>query len=798
MTVLSQVHWLPVRHHSPRSAITVLRTLELYKPDVVLIEGPSDATALIPLLADPNTTPPVALLGYRTDSQVGSILWPFSSYAPELIALRWAISNGSKAEFIDLPSGASLGQNVTKSSIQKNDDTTDNTPVSQPSFLGDDVADALGMRDSEEFWESMIEAPDYSADEFKHIVINYASAVRERRSDDWDTLREAYMLTKIEETLSTGLPAEKLAVVLGAAHVAAFVNEQLDRSALRRMPVIVPSSITLIPFSDTRLSEQSGYGAGNRAPRFFERVFEEEGDFQKPALEIILSVADTLRADGHTVSLADSLEAFRLAKNLASLRDKTSLGLDEIVESMIATMARGERVLIENAIRQCIIGSRVGKVPASVGKNSLQREFWFETKRLKLPREDRPRQISLRLAEPLETEAAMFLQRLRVADIPFAVFLGSQKSTGPRTGLAPSAGGLEALTRWTEAWEIQWTPSTEVALVERIVEGVNLERVCTFRITQGAESSQNTAQASVWVLDAVLTGAVEAANRTLTRCENLASSDDDVVSIAKACAVLSSISAMGISRLIDTGEKSSLMSAVNVLCEQWFRRACLRAFSACECNDERANQLKDAFRSLHDVALTRSSVDAELWWATAQAISASRLVHPLASGFVTGLLHLAQKIPSQELLVLFSQRLSDRVTPRSGAFFLQGFLEVGAAVLLRNHELLKTLDDFVSNLAAEQFRELLPLLRRGLSRIQSTEKRAILEGVIKNRAIEDIQGVTVALKASIQSPHARVDKQSEQPANQSQNVSEPEKLGEEMISAVEDAMKDLEDLLLCL
>src|SRR5690348_1390732 len=55
----------PIRHHSPAAALQVERLIRQRRPRAVLVEGPSDATDLIPLLLDAETAPPVALYAYR-------------------------------------------------------------------------------------------------------------------------------------------------------------------------------------------------------------------------------------------------------------------------------------------------------------------------------------------------------------------------------------------------------------------------------------------------------------------------------------------------------------------------------------------------------------------------------------------------------------------------------------------------------------------------------------------------------------------------------------------------------------
>ena len=57
----ARVVYVPVRHHSPACARQVGRLIREIRPDAVLIEGPRDATHLIPLLSHPKTKMPVAI-----------------------------------------------------------------------------------------------------------------------------------------------------------------------------------------------------------------------------------------------------------------------------------------------------------------------------------------------------------------------------------------------------------------------------------------------------------------------------------------------------------------------------------------------------------------------------------------------------------------------------------------------------------------------------------------------------------------------------------------------------------------
>ena len=98
-----QVFLFGIRHHGPGSARRLVQALDDLKPAAVLIEGPSEASELLPMLADPDMATPVALLIYAEDNPANASFFPFADYSPEYQAARWAVRHGTALRFIDLP-----------------------------------------------------------------------------------------------------------------------------------------------------------------------------------------------------------------------------------------------------------------------------------------------------------------------------------------------------------------------------------------------------------------------------------------------------------------------------------------------------------------------------------------------------------------------------------------------------------------------------------------------------------------------------------------------------------------------
>jgi hypothetical protein len=725
------------------------------RPRVVLIEAPDDATPLVGVLTDPQTKPPVAILGYRTDGTPGSSLWPFAAYSPEYVAARWGVAHGAEVAFVDVPIGRALA-------AQGEDRPPPITAAPEPEEeapvdFHEACAKARGFRSFEEFWEASFEAPAYDEEAFRAALLAYADLVRASDRGQAHRKRDAYMARAILARIEAGTPPEAIAVVVGAAHAAAFVTGDVDLACAERLPPPVPTAATLIPFSFPRLSEQLGYGAGNRAPQFYQRAHDAGCSYVRATLEVLVELTEHLRLRGFMASLADTIEAYRLAVVLADLRGKAEPGLDEVREASIATLCRGDATHVDAFLWPNVIGRHVGQVASRIGRNSLQEEFWREVSARRLPRTDAVERFVLKLVEPVHVETSVFLHRLRVAGIPYAGYVGRQigraGGSGVKAARSEEAGGLDALDRVSEAWEAQWTPSTDVALVEKIVLGDSLGAVAARELDARLSAASSAGLAASVLIEAVVTQSAGTIAAALSACDHLAAGDDDLPSLAKASGILSGLVVYSTSRrLAGLGD-----AAIPTLCQKTFERALLRVPDACAAADDavRASptpgtsgqrwgapapqtpSVLDALRTLHHVALSQPLADKDGWIRAARDLAHGYTPSPVASGLAAGLLYLAHEIDDAEVAALVAQRLSDTLEPARAAGFLEGFLDVNATALVKSQPIVAALDTFLAGLDASRFRDTLPLVRRAFSSLQAPERRYLLENVLAVRRIGD-------------------------------------------------------------
>ncbi len=461
---------------------------------------------------------------------------------------------------------------------------------------------------------------------------------------------------------------------------------------------------------------------------FYQRAHDAGCSYDRATLETLLDFAQHLRLRGFSASLADAIEGYRLARALAGLRDKSAPGLDELRDAAIATLCKGERAHVDGFLWPAAVGKNVGHVAARVGKNSLEEEFWRTVRDKKLPVSDALETFSLRLSNAVEIETSVFLHRLRVIGVPYASYAGAERASGPAQGDA--AGGYNALARAREGWQAQWTPATDVALVEAIVLGDTLEEVCARMLERRLGEAKSTADAAEVLLEAVVTSCAGAAGQALARCERLAAIDDDLPSLANGARALATLVSLGTSRARTQGGDA----AVIALFQKVFERAVLRAPHACVVDDEAADPTNAALRVLHEIALGQPLADRAGWLAAAGAIAASDRVNPKASGHAEGLLYLAQERTDDDVAIAVGQRLANALEPRPAARFLEGFLQVNALALVKSRSVVAGLDAFLSGIDKARFVDVLPVLRRAFGHLGATERRYLLENLIALRA----------------------------------------------------------------
>ena len=740
-----QIPVFGVRHLSPSGAWHLRQFLDEIRPKIVLIEGLSDADSLIADITRKGSEPPMAILAYTQSLPVRTLVYPLATYSPELQALLWAKENRATAEFIDLPSDVFLAlQDGTepeavpdgkgddeagddKAAPEEKEQTEE--PIAQAEqriSLYDAFARHCGEPDYETYWERCFEH-NLSDESYRLAAFEFGRGLRElEAATPWsqaeNIVREAYMRRRVEQTLQAGYAPEKIVAVVGAFHapVLSSAHPAMNDSELASLKRRA-SKLTLMPYSYFRLSSQSGYGAGNKAPAYFELLWEALQDRDLPGLpaRYLSLVARQMRAEGTHRSTAEVIEGVRLALTLSALKDGQAPTLADLHDAAVTLIGHGERSSVAEAVARVDVGTAIGRLPKGVSQTSIQDDFERELDRLKLTkyRSTVKQELALDLRENrrVKTEAAAFLDlnrssflhRLRVLSVSFA---------------QPVATGQQAAT-WAERWNVQWTPESEIELVEAVLLGETVELATGYKFKSELDKCTSVAQAADFVRDACQCGLMSAMENARQRLQELAAESTEFAAVAHAANELGMIARYGDVRRFDPRPLIPLIADL-------FVQGSLALLTTANCDNEAAKGIVVAMNELDKVSLEYSEdVEEELWIDQLQELSDADDRNPLLSGYACSILLERSLISNDQLAREVSRRLSPGIAADLGAGWFEGLAGRNRYALLARQPLWEQLARYVFALDEEQFCRALVFLRRAFGGFSPQEKRHISENL---------------------------------------------------------------------
>jgi len=750
-----------IRHLSPAGAYYVREFLDRTDPGLVLIEGPCDFTELIEDLGAEEVKPPVAVMAYTKELPIRTILYPFAEYSPEYQALLWAREHGCGCRFCDLPSEVFLGMRAAREAreaalweaetgkAKEREAETEEAGSGQGQYAGKaagreteaedpernqdqeefDVYRALDRqcqdKDHETFWERTMEQAvdaagyEMGAKEFGRSLRQLDS--RSVRDHAENLVREAFMRRQIEEAVKEGILPEKIVVITGAYHVDGILGgapamTDKDLKALPRLE----SMKTLMPYSYYRLSEHSGYGAGNRAPAYYEYLWQgllrKEPDFG--ARRYLTGLAAFQRNHGGVVSSAEVLEAARLAGALAGLHDGRIPTLKDLRDGAITCMGHGSFSELALAAADTEIGTKIGSLPQGVSQTSIQRDFYQKLKELKLEKYKSvtASELSLDLRENLrvktkkaaflDLERSFFLHRLRVLGIQFAQVQKARQDNAT----------------WAEQWNLRWTPEAEIQIVEAVLKGDTVEQAAAFELKNRMEESQGIAGMAGIVEEAFYCGMPVMVSAALDHLQAMAVDAATVAEIADTAGSLSVVIQYGDIRKLDRRPLIPILS-------QLFLRACLILPGECACDDGAAGALATAIGCLQTVSVTHDFLDSDRFLDVLGQIAARDDLNTRLSGLAASILLEQGIMDSEELGREVERRLSRGIPAELGAGWFAGLSSRNHYALIARLTLWEKLSGYLDTLDEEEFKRALLFLRRAFADFSSMEKNQIAENL---------------------------------------------------------------------
>jgi len=718
----TRVEVLGVRHHGPGSARSVAQALDEVRPDLVVVEGVPELDDVVALAGDPEMVPPVAGLVYAVNEPRRALFYPMAEFSPEWVAIRWALAHGVPVRFADLPATHQLAPQAE--TPPEDDEDADVEPV-EPSRVRSDplgsLAAAAGYDDPERWWEDAVEhRASSSLGRFDAV----RSAMAELRQSEEGLLhpaevaenarREAAMRRVLRAALKQEHDA--IVVVCGAYHAPALVPDGFppathDTRLLTQLPRTKVAA-TWAPWTSRRLAVASGYGAGVRAPGWYQHLFRHwstggaDAD-RGVASSWLVRVARELRRQELDAAPASVVEASRLADALAAVRGRPSVGLTELDDATVAVLCEGSDLPLQLVHRELTVGSDLGTVPETAPVVPLAADLARLQRSLRLKPSATETEVTLDLRRDAGRARSTFLHRLNLLGVPWGT---------------PTEEGWRTTGTFKEVWRLSWEPEYAVLVIEASLNGTTVSAASESRMDQLAQEATDVATLSGLVslcLTADLPGALDGVIGAL---EELTAQQHDTVALLRAVEPLARTMRYGDVRGVDTAALDDVLRTI-------VARASVGLSAACAgVDDDGAGQVREAVDgTARGLALLDDENLIRPWREALLSIAGQDSLHGLISGRVNRMLLDGGQVDTDLIAQRMSRRLSVAAPAPASAAWLEGFLSGESVILVHDRTLLGIVDDWVSNVAEDTFEDLLPLVRRTFAQFQPGERRVIAE-----------------------------------------------------------------------
>ncbi len=767
------VYFFPIRHHSPACSWHLGQFLRQVQPRAVLIEGPSDLTALIPYIVNPQTRTPIAAFSTYIDKARRlkspakeksdlpprfAAYYPMCDYSPELVALRIGAELGAKLRFIDLtfpdqvladkrprnPSGSFqmlslLEENYLRSSLYVQ-------ALSQRN----------GCRDADELWDHLFEVGCTTVDTDTFIRRVAAYCLLARASQDAQVLRvdgtiarERAMAGAILDEMAAQ-PGQPIVVVTGGFHTAALPDMVHGRHANYTPATAEGHKFTseetttcLMAYSFDQLDALNGYGAGMPLPGYYDTVWKiMNSDSSSPLLDtaakMLVEVGRFIRDRNLsvTVSTSDEIAALAQARRLAQMRGHGSPTREDVLDAMRSCFVPGamntEGVVVMGLVRQVLSGWSAGCVAPGAGVPPLVTDFRRTAANLGLKIDDSlAKELVLDVYRKLShRRTSRFFNQLTFLGVPFASLLrGADFSTGVDVELIQ------------EQWRYSWSPSAEGRLIEESVHGQTLEQAALSKLQEAILKLEEhgRGRSTMEVVSLLMLACQMGLQNCVAQIGRLLKEQ-----VAEDPSLPSLVS--GLEQLLLLWQARQTLEAgdlelVRDLAQGIYTKACYVLGDMANITDPEVEPTVRAIASLREIVASpdQAQFDEALFEKSLREIIGSPRRHAAVFGAAAGVLYGQNKFSEDDLLRHVAGTLNAATADRTGKIaFVRGLLATCREAAWRAPRLLQRLTELMDGWDEEEFLLSLPELRLAFADLTPREIDKVAEAVAQLHGQADL------------------------------------------------------------
>jgi len=500
---------------------------------------------------------------------------------------------------------------------------------------------------------------------------------------------------------------QRIAVVCGAWHAPALADlgpARADDALLKGLPKTKVES-TWIPWTHSRLSFRSGYGAGVGSPGWYAHLWSAP---DRAPIRWVTQAAQLLRSEDLDASPASIIDTVRLAEALAALRDRPMAGLAELRDATLSILCGGEEAALQLIHDRLEIGESLGEVPANAPAVPLQRDLEARQRSLRLRPGSEIRELDLDLRKENDREKSRLLHRLRLLGIDWGQPLEAFGKAGT----------------FHELWRLQWDPQMALSVVEASVFGQTVESAATTAAQKKSDGEQELPALAALLDLSILAELPGAVVRVLARIQEQAALHSGAVHLMGAMVPLARAARYG-------DVRGTPKERILPVLEGLFERALIALPAASgSLDDEAAAQMLEAVDQVEEALRLMGREEWRREWLEVLASLTGRdSVHGLLRGRFVRIRHDSGTLDEAGLHAASRLALSTAVPASQAAAWLTGLLRGGALSLLHEDGVWHALDRWLRELSSEVFAEAVPLVRRAFSTFQGPELRAMGEKV---------------------------------------------------------------------
>lgn len=697
-----------IRHHGPGSALHLADALESYQPDCILIECPDETQAALDALDTSLIELPVALLLYRQDNSEHNMVLPMTEFSPEWVAIQYAKRNALSLMAIDLPLGALVMNPEELMPI--NPKQKDLLPVRNTGEAFLYLAGLQGFDEIDLWWEMNFESVSYDTGFFQKII-ELMEGIRpaiEAGSTKGNRMREAWMRNHIRKSIRQGFT--KIAVVCGAAHALFLmdldaINKNSDAKLIREVQV-TPMLTNWIPWSYHKISSLNHYNAGVPYPLFYEHLFRYK---EKATITITAALTIYLRTKGYDISPAHTIEAVTLAQTMAQLRGFSQPGIQIIIEACNAVYNLDAKGFDRRLIEEAFIGEKTGKVPVNTVNQALIADFEKLVKQYSLKtwiQKTGEQEVTFDLRQDKAHGASKLLWRLLLLDIPWG---------NPAEPFKATKG------TFNEYWILHWQPDYMIHLFHLIMYGTTIKSAAHAKTVEVFESHTGP-EIFLKLFKIIINAEIPSLTDILTeKIQNTLFEPHDMEAWLDLIPELISVSNFGSVRGLNTSKiadiSRELMDKIIVS---------LASTLVLLHTDNVDTFLKKLKKIQHALFLHADNDEYLSYFQRIDTQVNNFNVPAQIQGWTSGICLKSGLLSSETVMERLSYELSDIDHPENAAHWLEGLLSTQVFSALQIPDIIEILNYWLVNIQYEQFRNILPALRKAFAQLSSNNREQLL------------------------------------------------------------------------